>query len=336
MSDTEPPATEVALDAEPPHGVRARIRAVFGGSRDIVRLGWRDPEHIPERLTLYASQRLGEQSREWAVWARSEHGDADRELVSEQLRTRTAYIARVDGAISGTPFFLALVPGYASYLWQEARMTLRIAALYEHDPGKLETQCEMLALRGVHPDVETAREAILAVPPGMPDKPEKRRTLGTWVRAVRSVLVFGGFMSAATADEANRRFKRLRTGLSVAFGLGLWVFTWIFPLSFMVAMAWGCESHARQLGRRAMLFYGGEDATIDQAIADARERHDHGHSRRQVVRSALLALTVIVPMAFVVYANHIRNTVGVNWVGALGALVALALVMALAVVGSRR
>jgi hypothetical protein len=215
-------------------------------------------------------------------------------------------------------------------------MTLRIAALYGHEPGLLETQCEMLALRGVHPDTEAARQAILAIPQGIPPKPEHRRTLGTWVRAVRSVLVLGGFMSAETAEQANRKHKRLRTALGVTFGLGLWVFTWIFPLSFMVAMAWGCETHARQLGRRAMLFYDGSAESVDQAIAGARAQQDHGHSRRAVVRSVLLALTIIVPMAFVVYANHIRNTVGINWIGALGALVALALVMALAVVGSRR
>jgi hypothetical protein len=41
-------------------------------------------------------------------------------------------------------------------------------------------------------------------------------------------------------------------------------------------------------------------------------------------------------VAFVAYANHVRQDTGINWVAALGALVALSLVIAGAVYGSRR
>ncbi|MFL5861187.1 MAG: hypothetical protein ACJ780_10440 [Solirubrobacteraceae bacterium] len=64
-------------------------------------------------------------------------------------------MARIDGAISGTPFFLALVAGYLTYLWLEMRMTLRTASLYGRDPAELHTLAEMLVLRKVHPDVAT-------------------------------------------------------------------------------------------------------------------------------------------------------------------------------------
>ncbi len=42
-------------------------------------------------------------------------------------------------------------------------MTLRTAALYGRDPQDLRTSAEMLALRGVHPDVETAQVALNSV-----------------------------------------------------------------------------------------------------------------------------------------------------------------------------
>ena len=83
--------------------------------------------------------------------------------IAEELRTQSAHVARIDGAISGTPFFIALVPGYLTYLQQEMRMTLRTAALYGRDPRDLRTSAEMLALRGVHPDVETAEAALNSV-----------------------------------------------------------------------------------------------------------------------------------------------------------------------------
>ena len=42
-------------------------------------------------------------------------------------------------------------------------MTLRTAALYGRDPRELRTCAEMLALRGVHPDVEAAEAALISV-----------------------------------------------------------------------------------------------------------------------------------------------------------------------------
>src|SRR4051794_10284223 len=104
--------------------MRERVRTVFTGSRDLVRIAYRDPEHVSERITLYAAQRLGEPSRAWAEAARQARPDTPRAVLAEELRMQSANVARVDGAVAGTPFYLAVVPGYLSYLWQEARMAL--------------------------------------------------------------------------------------------------------------------------------------------------------------------------------------------------------------------
>src|SRR6185437_11753807 len=109
---------------------------MFAGSREAVRIVYRDPEHVSERLTLYAIARLAEPSVQWA----------------ESVRSSRA----------GTPLLIALVPGYLTYLYQEMRMTLRTAALYGRDPLQLQTAGEMLALRGVHPDIEHAEAALTA------------------------------------------------------------------------------------------------------------------------------------------------------------------------------
>src|SRR5215208_4346727 len=73
---------------------------------------------------------------------------------------QSAQVARIDGAVSGTPFFIALVPGYLAYLWQEGVMERRIAALYGSDPREAETCARTLVLRGVHPTIEAARQAV--------------------------------------------------------------------------------------------------------------------------------------------------------------------------------
>ena len=104
----------------------------------------------------------------------------------------------------------------------------------------------------------------------------------------------------------------------------------------MIVLAWGCETHCRQLGLRALALYGGEAKTTDAAIEAAAGRNDERRTRGQVLRSIALALSVAVPIVFIAYVNHVRQSTGINWLGAVGALVALSMVIAGAVYGSRR
>ncbi len=316
---------------------RSRIRRVFSRSRELWRVVYRDPEHVPERLTLYTADRLGGPSGEWAESVRSTRPDTPRAKIAEELRTQAAHVARIDGAISGTPFFIALVPGYLTYLQQEMRMTLRTAALYGRDPRDLRTSAEMLALRGVHPDVETAEAALSSVrDKGPPDRPAQRRSWRTWVHSVYLLLIFGGFMSPSVAKEDTGTRGKVRAVFGVLLGVGIWVTTWVLPLTFMIVMAWGCETHARQLGRRTLLYYDGEADNVLEAIKIADRRSDRGHDKRAIARGAALFLSVAIPIGFVGYTQHIRHTVGFNWLGALGALVALSLVIAIGVIASRK
>ena len=250
MSD-EPPESAPASDPAP----RSRIRRVFSGSRDLWRVVYRDPEHVPERLTLYTTGRLGDPAREWAQSVRSSRPDTPRAKIAEELRTQSAHVARIDGAISGTPFFIALVPGYLTYLQQEMRMTLRTAALYGRDPR------ELADLGG---DARAARRApgrrgrggcveLRSATRALPDRPAQRRSWRTWVHSVYLLLIFGGFMSPSVAEEDKGTRGKVRAVFGVLLGVGIWVTTWVLPLTFMIVMAWGCETHARQLGRRTLL-----------------------------------------------------------------------------------
>jgi hypothetical protein len=316
---------------------QSRIGRVFSGSRELVRIAYRDPEHVAERLTLYVADRYGDASREWARVVRSARPDAPRAVIGEELRTHSAQIARIDGAISGTPFFIALVPGYLTYLLAETRMTLRTAALYDRDPRSLQTSAEGLALRGVHPNVESAQAALTKVRnQKTPDRPAQRRSLRTWVHSVYLLLVFGGFMSPSSAKPKGGVLDRVKTVFSVLLAIGIWVTTWVLPVTFMILMAWGCETHTRQLGRRALVFYDGEQASVRAAIAAADKRRDQGHDTRAILRTIALFLSVVIPIGFIAYVDHVHKTVGFNWLVALGGVVALSLVIATAVISNRR
>src|SRR5262245_40775920 len=98
---------------------RRPIRGTIAASRQLLRIAFRDPEHVPERLSLAAARRLGPAAREWAEATREARPDEPAATVAERVRAQSAQVARVDRAIAGTPFFIALVPGYLTYLQQE-------------------------------------------------------------------------------------------------------------------------------------------------------------------------------------------------------------------------
>jgi len=324
-------------ESQPSEPGRGRVRHTLSGWRRLARIAYRDPEHVAERLTLYGAQNLGKPSLDWAQRVREERPEVDPAVVAEEVRTQSAQVARTDGAISGTPFLIAFAPGYLAYLWQKGRMVLRTAALYGRDPRDLETSAEMLALRGVHPTVDVARAALLEVRDvPLPVKPAARRPLSTWVRSGYVLLIFGGFLSAPSEEREKAAHPWLKATFGFLFGASIWAFTWVFPVSFMIVMAWGCETHARQLGRRGLIFYGGEAGSAQAAIAAARERQDRGHERRNIVRTAFLALSVAVPIIFVGYVIHLGKSTDIGWLAAIGALAAASVVLATTVIASRR
>ena len=333
----DPPRKPASDETTAPRSGKGRIGRTLSGWRQLGRIAYRDPEHVAERLTLYSARNLGEPSLEWAQATREARPDVPRAVIAEELRTQTAQVARIDGAVSGTPFLIALIPGYLSYLREEGRMVLRTAALYGRDPRELETSAEVLTLRGVHPTVDVAREALENVHDvPLPEKPASRRSVRTWVHSITVLLIFGGFLSAPSDERDESAHAWLKAALGIGIGAAIWVTTWVLPATFMVAMAWGCETHARQLGRRALLFYDGDADSAQAAIAAAKQRQDRGHDKREILRATILALSIAVPIGFVAYADHVHHTTGINWLGALGALVAVSLVLAASVLANRR
>jgi hypothetical protein len=286
-------------------------------------------------MTLFASRRLADSCRDWAIKTRQSDADSDVRQIAEGLGTQAARIARIEGAVAGTPFYIALIPGYLNYLWQEIRMTLRLAALYGRDPGALSTAAEVLALRGIYPNVEAAQAGLLEVQAAkLPPKPERRRSPRIWMRSARRVMVFGGFLSPASGTPRQGVWSWARDAAGLLAGAALWAVTWIFPITFMIAMAWGCHSHSRRLFRSALGYYAGEDVTAPSARERARAvRH---HTRREVAHGTVLSLSILAPIGFLAYATYVRNHVGINAISGLGLLVALSLVIAAGVYGVRR
>jgi hypothetical protein len=54
---------------------------------------------------------------------------------------------------------------------------------------------------------------------------------------------------------------------------------------------------------------------------------------RQILRIAILIISVGIPIAFIADVDHVRQSAGITWLSAVGSLVALSLVIA---IGDRR
>ena len=259
---------------------RRRIRERWAEWRRLARIAYRDPEHVAERLALFGSERLGDPSLEWANGVREERPDAPKAEIAEEVRIQTAQVARIDGAVSGTPFLIALVPGYLAYLWQEGVMERRIAALYGSRPSRGR---DLRADAGVARRPSDHRGRPRGAPEGRrrPRCPRSRPRadpLRIWVRSVYVLLIFGGFLSAPTEEAAKEGHWRLKATVGFVVGGVIWVMTWVLPVSFMIVMAWACESHARSLGSRTLSFYGGESAAAELAagsVDDWPRRRPH-------------------------------------------------------------
>jgi hypothetical protein len=302
----------------------------------LVRLAKRDPHHIPERLTIYTVGRQADAARAWAQRARDAAPESSPAVLADGPRRRTITTARIDGAVAGTPFFIALVPAYIAFLQQEMRLHLRVAALYGHDPADPRVAADFLVLRGVHDDPEQALaelEKVRATP--LPPVGE-RTPLRSWYQAVIRVLILAGFMSPPEpqAGPSSGREKAMRVVRAVV-GTLIWALTWVVPVTFMIVMSWACESDARRFGRRVTGHYADQDEDIATAIATA-DRGAGGSRALSVARAALVVLSLALPLALIaatVLNGH--GPLGVNLPQAAGALLALALVIGVTVAAMR-
>jgi hypothetical protein len=323
---------ERADAADPSAGHWARARSSLRVPGALVRLAWRDPHHVPERLTIYAVDRQADAARAWAQRAQERAPDASAAVLADDQRRRTIGTARIDGAIAGTPFFIALVPAYVAFLQQEVRFHLRAAALYGHDPADPRVAADFLVLRGVHKGQEEAVAELQAVRATPLPAQGPRTPLRSWYEAALRVLVLAGFMSPPEEDGSRltRRAKLIHALQLAVVGL-IWALTWIVPVTFMIVMSWACESDARRFGARVTTRYAQEGD--DLAIAMTRADRSAGGSRAlTVVRAALVVLSIALPLALIA-ATVLNRTgpFGVNVPEALGAIIALALVIAVGV-----
>jgi hypothetical protein len=204
----------------PPESLWRRLRA--------------QPERSPELIALAAAERFGPQAAGWVQLAGA--GQTPEKLARTAYRKHVR-LARLEGGALGIFGIWTAAADVVALLWIQGRMVFYIAAAYGYDPNHPMRPAELLALQGVYPTAEEARRALDGL-----GKPMTQALVEQKLRGGRDRAIFERLVRYAGKKAAQRAAGRL------------------IPL---VAAPIGAVQNAaatKELGRRALEYYGGEGA----------------------------------------------------------------------------
>jgi hypothetical protein len=202
-----------------PEGLWERLRA--------------DPIRAPEHVALYAAQLHAPAAAEWAREKRSRLAVSGDQL-ARMAKKRHAAMARFEGAATGVGGFVTVVPDIVALAWIQSRLVFFTAAAYGFDPHDRMRPAELLVLRDLYPDPQTARHALDGI-----GKTVAEAYVGSRIERGREQAMLSRLLRFVGKRTATRAARRLIPGVAIAFN------------------AVANERDTRALADRAIRFYGG-------------------------------------------------------------------------------
>ena len=192
-----------------------------------------DPVRAPEHVALAASEMHAPAAADWAAEKRRRLAVSEPEL-ARMAKRRHAALARFGGAATGVGGILTAVPDIVLLAWIQSRLVFFVAASYGFDPHDRMRPAELLVLRDLYPDPETARRALDGI-----GKTVAEAYLGTKLERTREQAMLSRMLRFVGKRTANRAARRLIPGIGMIFN------------------AAANERDTRVLADRAIRFYGG-------------------------------------------------------------------------------
>jgi uncharacterized protein (DUF697 family) len=204
-----------------PEGLWARIRA--------------EPDRAPEYIALAAAERFAPTAEEWV---RIAGPGKTPEQLARIAYTKHVRLARLEGGALGIGGAITAGPDLVALLWIQSRMIFYIAAAYGYDPHHPMRPAELLMLEGVYKTATEAREGL--------DGVGKRLAQAMAERALHSGRQHQA-IHMRLAKYAAKRIARRYAGRLIPF-IGA-------PIGAMQN-----AGVTKDLGRRALTYYGGDQA----------------------------------------------------------------------------
>jgi EcsC protein family len=206
-------------DTRVPEGLWARLRD--------------DPLRAPEHIALAAAEHHAPAAAAWAAEKRGRYAVGNREL-AVMAKRRHATLARFGGAATGVGGLLTVVPDLVLLAWIQSRLVFFMAAAYGYDPHDPMRPAELLVLRDLYPDPQTARQALDGI-----GRTVAEAYVGAKIEHGREQAMLGRLLRFVGKRTATRAARRLIPGIAIAFN------------------AVANERDTRALADKAMRFYGG-------------------------------------------------------------------------------
>jgi hypothetical protein len=192
-----------------------------------------DPIRAPEHIALAASDLHAPAAAAWADEKRGRLAVSGPEL-ARMAKRRHATMARFEGAATGVGGIFTAVPDMVLLAWIQSRLVFFIAAAYGFDPRDPMRPAELLVLRDLYPDPQTARQALDGI-----GRTVAEAYVGTKIERGREQVMLSRLLRFVGKRTANRAARRLIPGVAIAFN------------------AIANERDTRALADRAIKFYGG-------------------------------------------------------------------------------
>ncbi len=193
-----------------------------------------DPIRAPEHVALYAAKLHAPHAAEWAAEKRSRYAVSGADL-AKMAKKRHAGMARLEGAATGVGGIFTFVPDLVMLAWIQSRLVFFVAAAYGYDPHDPMRPAELLVLRDLYPDPQTARQAL----DGMGKTVAAAYVGGKFESTRHSEAVLSRLLRFVGKRTATRAARRLIPGVAIAFN------------------AVANERDTRALADKAIRFYGG-------------------------------------------------------------------------------
>ena len=211
---------EIERVERPPASLWERIRA--------------EPDRAPEYIALAAADRFAPAAEEWVRIAGPGHTPEELAKVAYRKHVR---LARLEGGALGIGGVITAGPDLVALLWIQSRMVFYIAAAYGYDPRHPMRPAELLTLQGVYPTAAEAREALDGIGKRMAQALAERALSNRDSQAIHMRL----------AKYAAKRIARRYAGR-------------LIPLIGAPIGAMQNAGATKELGRRALAYYGGDQA----------------------------------------------------------------------------
>jgi hypothetical protein len=192
-----------------------------------------DSLRAPEHVALAAADLHAPAAAAWAAEKRGRLAVSGPEL-ARMAKRRHAAMARFEGAATGIGGFITVVPDIVLLAWIQSRLVFFIAAAYGFDPHDPMRPAELLVLRDLYPDPQTARHALDGI-----GKTVAESYMGVKLERGREQAMLSRLLRFVGKRTATRAARRLIPGIGMAFN------------------AVANERDTRQLADKAIAFYGG-------------------------------------------------------------------------------